>query len=504
MERDSGAIGELLARVEALSATVAAQGARLEGQEAVIARQGAELAALRGRPDPATAPGGSPVVSAAGTPGRRAALRRLLLAGAGAVGLLAAAREPRAAHAIASGDFVNNANGQFGLAAGPSGIGAGTISIGTTNHGVIGVIGTSGVPTAIHDSGVLGQVVGVGRSGVQGLSPDGFGVVGASANAGGVGGQGGTIGVIGVCPSPTGVGVQGNSKTGVLGNGSQFADGVGVRGRSFGNDQLGAGTGVRGESGTGTGVWGSSAGNFTQGVLGEGTGQAHGVTGTSINAFGLSGTSTNAKGFVGVNTNGNDFAGLFIGHGANPNNFTAPGIYVKGRAVITGGIAASAITSQGPRLLHAIQAADELHEDVGRGQLQGGRARVNLDPLFAETIKADDYHVFLTPRGAETKGLAIVAQDGRGFSVHEAQGGTGSYPFDWRVVAERKGAPPGSRLMRHEGVDVRRVLEQLPARPTADAPDRPEPPTQRSPAAAPPVPPPPEVPPSTQPAPRRR
>ncbi len=96
---------------------------------------------------------------------------------------------------------------------------------------------------------------------------------------------------------------------------------------------------------------------------GKGTASnAHGVTGTSVNAFGLSGTSTNSNGFVGVNTNGNTFAGLFIGHGANPNNFTAPGIYVQGRAVITGGVSVNALTSQGSRLLHGIQAADDLAE----------------------------------------------------------------------------------------------------------------------------------------------
>src|SRR5262245_461250 len=51
---------------------------------------------------------GSTRMAAAGvtTPGRRGALRGLLLAGAGAVGLLAAAREPQTAHAEAEGKFI--------------------------------------------------------------------------------------------------------------------------------------------------------------------------------------------------------------------------------------------------------------------------------------------------------------------------------------------------------------------------------------------------------------
>ncbi len=260
----------------------------------------------------------------------------------------------------------------------------------------------------------------------------------------------------------TGPGVRGFS--GGTGTGS----GVGVHGKS------GSGPGVKGDSATGTGAEGTSGGNFTQGLLGAGTGQAHGVTGTSVNVFGLSGTSTNSKGFVGVNQAGNDFAGLFVGHGFNPNNFNAPGIFVKGGAVITGGVSVNALTSQGSRLLHGIQAADDLAEDVGRGQLQGGRARVNLDPLFAETIRTDDYHVFLTPHSADSRGLALVGRDSRGFDVRELGNGTGSYAFDWRVVAERKEAPAGSRLMRAPDPDLRGALEKLGTRPI-DPPDRPGP-----------------------------
>ncbi len=324
-----------------------------------------------------------------------------------------------------------------------------------------GVVGTGGFRNADGDG-----LPDPGTSGGKGVFGLGGGASGFQAN-----------GVLGVTNSTneaavhgenqgTGPGVRGES--GVFGNGS----GIGVHGLT------GSGDGVRGESATGSGVRGTSAGNFTQGVLGEGTGgNAHGVTGTSINAFGLSGTSTNSKGLVGVNTNGNDFAGLFIGHGANPANNTGLGIFVKGRAVITGGVSVNALTSSGPRLLHGIQAADDLAEDVGRGQLQGGRTRVNLDPLFAETIKTDDYHVFLTPHSVQSRGLALAARDGRGFEVGEIGGGAGSYAFDWRVVAERKGAPASSRLMRVRDPDIGGALEKL-GRPVPETPpERPTPPS---------------------------
>ncbi len=75
-----------------------------------------------------------------------------------------------------------------------------------------------------------------------------------------------------------------------------------------------------------------------------------------------------------------------------------------------------------------------------------------VSPFFHEvaeigdTIELPDYQVFLTPRSAETKGLAVVAQDARGFTIQEAQGGTGSYGFDWRVVGKRKDLPKDHRL----------------------------------------------------------
>ncbi len=469
----------------------------------------AELARLRAAlPEASLAVATDPVVPHPPAPGRRAALRRLALGAGAAVGLLAAAREPRPAHALFEGQHVSTANDpNFGIAAYPSGVATSQAPAGVV-AAVFGLIGPVSTLTTVGSSGVLGLGGGF-RIGVQGVSASNAGVLGISRSYVGVQGasneshafygqtssatfsavrgvnaapSGLTIGVQGDCSSPNGTGVYGSS-----------VSNAGVRGHASG------GMGVLGTSVAGTGVHGTSEGNFTQGVLGEGTGgNAHGVTGASVNAFGLSGTSTNSNGFVGVNTNGNNFAGLFIGHAANLNNFTAPGIYVKGRAVITGGISASAVTSQGPRLLHGIQAADDLAEDVGTATLRAGRARVELDPLFAETIRTDAYRIFLTPYG-DSRGLFVAAKDGRGFTVQEAQGGTGSYGFDWRVVAERKEAPAGSRLMRHEGVDVRRVLEQLPQRggaeperrtaepalpaaPPSPSPSRPDP-------AAPPTPP---------------
>ncbi len=487
MSNHGGASNELLARLEALAT-------RVEQLESELAR-------------PRTGAGPAPMAASLAAPaavtGRRGALRRLLLAaGAASVGALAAAREADPAQASFEGTHVPFNNPNLGIAGYPNSV---TDSAANPNAvaGILGLIGPAAGLSPFGSSGVLGVAAGSSRVGVQGLAATAAGVYGRSIDDAGVYGESNTnVGVAGransaaypgvrglnVSTNGTGVGVSGYSSsptgTGVLGTGNAAGVGVlgtttpsgtsgtGVRGES------GTGTGVRGQSDTGNGVHGTSAGNFTAGLLGQGTGgNAHGVTGTSVNAFGLSGTSTNSKGFVGVNTNGNDFAGLFVGNGANPNNNNAPGIYVKGSLVVTGSKNAAVKTSKGLALLHAVESPDPVFEDFGRAKLQGGKARVELDPLFAETIETRDYHVFLTPH-ADTRGLFVASRDARGFTVQEAQGGTGSYELDWRVVGKRKDLPPGQRLKKIEAPNLERVadlvkLAERPPEPPGPRPERP-------------------------------
>jgi hypothetical protein len=87
-------------------------------------------------------------------------------------------------------------------------------------------------------------------------------------------------------------------------------------------------------------------------------------------------------------------------------------------------------------------------EDYGAARLVAGRARVDLDPVFAQTIDTSSYRVFVSPASADTRGLAVVARDGQGFTVQELDGGAGGYDFDYRIVGTRKGVPSSHRLAR--------------------------------------------------------
>ena len=117
------------------------------------------------------------------------------------------------------------------------------------------------------------------------------------------------------------------------------------------------------------------------------------------------------------------------------------GVFVDGTLVATGTKSQAMATARhGMRKLYAVEATQPVFEDFGLAWLEGGRARVTLDPIFADTVNTGmDYHVFLTPRSAETKGLAVVAQDAEGFTVQEVQDGRGTYGFDYRVMARVRG-----------------------------------------------------------------
>ena len=72
-------------------------------------------------------------------------------------------------------------------------------------------------------------------------------------------------------------------------------------------------------------------------------------------------------------------------------------------------------------------------------------ATVKLDPLFAQHVHTDDYHVFLTEHD-ENHHLHVDGADGAGFTVQAdaaaakakgKNGGDVSGTFSWRVVAKR-------------------------------------------------------------------
>jgi hypothetical protein len=74
----------------------------------------------------------------------------------------------------------------------------------------------------------------------------------------------------------------------------------------------------------------------------------------------------------------------------------------------------------------------------GTARLVNGRARIELPDHFRKLADEQGMTVQLTPRSAESKGLAAVRVSLDGIEVVELLNGRGNYEFDWRVEAVRK------------------------------------------------------------------
>jgi hypothetical protein len=341
--------------------------------------------------------------------------------------------------ALHLGFLRNQAYAPTGLEATLNNVVLGVENRSTASGGGPGLQGVANAPSA---AGVVGFSQAYRGRGVHGKATHPLGGIGVYGM-----GEGGSTGVLGEGLGVGTIGVRGVNTAGgraATFRGSGTVDAVLV-------DAGGTGHAVHAQawSDTNAGIFGRNQRNGP-GVIGQsgntGDGSGLGVLGRSGSGAGVRGESTRSHGVAGINANGNDYAGMFIGHGADPNNTNAPGVYIRGTLVATGTKSAAVRTSKGTRLLYAVEAPEALFEDVGSAWLVRGKARVDLDALFAEVVQTEQYQVFVSPLSATTKGLVVVAKDAIGFSVEEIGGGFGSYAFDWRVIAKRKGLPAGHRF----------------------------------------------------------
>jgi hypothetical protein len=291
-------------------------------------------------------------------------------------------------------------------------------------------------PAAAQQAGALGHWVdgvvtchvGGGCSG--GVNTGlGLGVVGVSAKNNGVDGA-----------TKNSSGQTGPGRSGVYGHDDSTDGGlfnVGVAGYSS------SGTGVVGTGVTGNGVTGSS--KWSDGVLG-----------TSDNGIGIYALSLQNFALVATSAKGNNYSTLQVNGGTNDNGGSAirafnsdvtqifnldnaGNLSIHGQLFTTGACATGCsrtrrVTSYEPR-----ESVPSM-EDVGEGQLVNGRARVSLDPAYANVIdRHSSYLVFVTPEGP-SRGLYVMQRDANGFTVMENPGGPASVAFAYRIVAKPYGA----------------------------------------------------------------
>lgn len=208
------------------------------------------------------------------------------------------------------------------------------------------------------------------------------------------------------------------------------------------------------------GVFGSSkpagpgssfAGYFVADSTGDGA--SYGARG-----IGLSKGASKAYGVTGIAANrssGTVYGGYFDAY--NYGTGTKYGIYAKspgyagyfaGAVYVDGNFAATGVKSAAVeverneyRLVYSQESPECWFEDFGEGRLVNGRAHVELDPLFLQTVTIDQQHrmkVFIQLNDPACNGTAVI-RGTTGFDVVELMNGAGNATFTYRVVAKRRG-----------------------------------------------------------------
>jgi hypothetical protein len=104
--------------------------------------------------------------------------------------------------------------------------------------------------------------------------------------------------------------------------------------------------------------------------------------------------------------------------------------------------------------LYAQESPQNWFEDFGSATLVAGSAVVSLDPGYLQTVNTEmEYHVFLTPDG-DCRGLYVAQKTPTSFEVRELGGGSSHVPFDYRIVALRRGYE-SVRLADMTGISAR-------------------------------------------------
>ena len=295
------------------------------------------------------------------------------------------------------------------------------------------------------------------------------GVYGSSDNTSGAGvyGTGGTVttGVYGITNTSAYFGVQGvntnASGSGVLGIGSNVpwillsGEGDGVVGASdyygvVGSNFNGLNNNRWGALGTPYyGVYGSSDNTSGAGVMGVHTAASNAAVGVYGTCTGGTYDYTGVYGYA-YPANYWGYGGYFVGgwRGVYAYSYSTGvygeggtyGVYSSGNFAASGIKSAIVKTSKGPRELYCVESPEIWFTEVGSGRLINGKAHIELDPLFLETVTIDENNPMKVIITLTDECNGVYVKKGKtGFDVIELAGGKSNATFDYVVYAKRKG-----------------------------------------------------------------
>lgn len=226
----------------------------------------------------------------------------------------------------------------------------------------------------------------------------------------------------------------------------------------IGNHYGVVGTGLGASSSSTIGSYGAASNTSTGPAYGGyfgttefGTGDHYGIRAEAAGSS--SAPACGSYGYAQNTSSGNAYGGYFYAlpfgtgtkygvYGYENAGGTGAAVYASGDQIASGTKSEVVKTaSSGHRLLYSVESSEVWFEDVGRGQLANGRAHIELDPLFLETVTIDEDHpmeVFIQLTDANCNGTAV--RSGKtGFDVIELAGGKSDATFSCRVMAKRRG-----------------------------------------------------------------
>jgi hypothetical protein len=323
-------------------------------------------------------------------------------------------------------------------------VGLNTATLENTLNSVYARLGAADTFTmaATFNQGITAKSTG-GGGGVTGGSDTGTGVVGSVSSPGN--GSEGVLGYTGTALSSTYTQEAANFYAGVWGDASSSGS-AGV-------------AGVLATSDTGYGVVAYTNGAYDSALYAvneKGIGatiMANGPTGAgmvvSANDSAAAILYNDSDNYPTLDVSNYGMAGLGNAGRGTPELFdtfmatSATGICgIGGGSMSCTGPIKSLASTAGSRTVetYAMQSPENWMEDFGSGAMQRGVGVVQIDPAFAETVTGDaSYHVFLTQRGDSKGPLYVANVTASSFEVREANGGTSSIAFDYRIVAKRRG-----------------------------------------------------------------
>jgi hypothetical protein len=118
---------------------------------------------------------------------------------------------------------------------------------------------------------------------------------------------------------------------------------------------------------------------------------------------------------------------------------SAYALYGNGNFAVTGSKSASVPTTKGNQLVYCNESPELWFEDIGRGKLINGKAHIDLDEMFLETVTIDSLHpmnVFIQEMG-QSNGVYVITEN-TGFEIIEKNSGNSNIGFSYRILAKRR------------------------------------------------------------------